>query len=128
MDIEGFPGGLVVKNLPANAGTWVQSLAWEDATCHGATKPMCLLSPHCRAREPQLLKPTHLVPICFETREAPALHSWRKACVQQWTQDYQKFKKVNKSFFESSWTVLFWSLFWGKCVVFYNPASYRYWI
>ena len=25
-----FPGGSVVKNLPANAETWVQSLGWED--------------------------------------------------------------------------------------------------
>ena len=22
-------------------GTWVRSLAWEDPTCHEATKPMC---------------------------------------------------------------------------------------
>ena len=21
--------------------TWVQSLVWEDPTCHGATKPVC---------------------------------------------------------------------------------------
>ena len=38
---RGFPSGAVVKNLAANAGTWVQALAWEDPTCHGATKPMC---------------------------------------------------------------------------------------
>ena len=35
---------LVVKwlriRLPMQ-GTWVQSLVWEDPTCHGATKPMC---------------------------------------------------------------------------------------
>ena len=30
-----FPGGQVVKNLPANAG-FVQ----EDSTCQGATKPV----------------------------------------------------------------------------------------
>ena len=31
---EGFPGGIMVKNLPANAGTremWVRSLGQEDA-------------------------------------------------------------------------------------------------
>ena len=28
----GFPGGSVVKNPPANAGTWVRSLVREDAT------------------------------------------------------------------------------------------------
>ena len=26
----GFPGGSVVKNLPAQQETWVQSLGWED--------------------------------------------------------------------------------------------------
>ena len=26
----GFPGGSVVKNLPAMQETWVQSLDWED--------------------------------------------------------------------------------------------------
>ena len=29
----GFPGGSVIRNLPAN-----QSLAWEDPACLGATK------------------------------------------------------------------------------------------
>ena len=28
---RGFPGGSVVKNLPANAGDMVQSLLWEDS-------------------------------------------------------------------------------------------------
>ena len=27
---EGFPGGSVVKNLPAKLETWVRSLGWED--------------------------------------------------------------------------------------------------
>ena len=27
----GFPGGLVVKNLPANAGDMVWSLGWKDS-------------------------------------------------------------------------------------------------
>ena len=69
-----FPGGAVVKNLPASAGTWVWSLVWEDPTCRRATKPvshnywsLCatttearapqLLSMRSRAREPQLLSP-----------------------------------------------------------------------
>ena len=33
MEGDPFPGGTVVKNLPARAGnarTWVQSLGWED--------------------------------------------------------------------------------------------------
>ena len=37
----GFPGGLVVQNLPASAETWVWSLIPEDPTCLGATKPVC---------------------------------------------------------------------------------------
>ena len=35
-----LPGGLVLKNPPANAETLVQSLVWEDSTCHGVAKPM----------------------------------------------------------------------------------------
>ena len=37
---EGFPGGSVAKNVPANAETQVQSLIREDPTCHEATKPV----------------------------------------------------------------------------------------
>ena len=50
---QDFPGGTVVKNLPARAslvvqwlriclpmqGTWVRALVWEDPTCRGATRP-----------------------------------------------------------------------------------------
>ena len=36
-----FPGGLVVKNLLANAGDPVQSLLLEGCTCCGAPGPMC---------------------------------------------------------------------------------------
>ena len=36
-----FPGGAVVKNPPANAGTRVRTLVREDPTCRGATKPVC---------------------------------------------------------------------------------------
>ena len=37
---SGFPGGAVVENLPANAGTRVRALVWEDPTCYRATGPM----------------------------------------------------------------------------------------
>ena len=37
--IEGFPGGAVVGNPPANAGDMGLSPGREDPTCHGATKP-----------------------------------------------------------------------------------------
>ena len=35
-----FPGGAVVKNLPANGGDSGLIPVWEDPTCHGATKPV----------------------------------------------------------------------------------------
>ena len=38
---RGFPGGTVVKNPPANAGTRVRALVREDPTCLRATKPVC---------------------------------------------------------------------------------------
>ena len=34
----GFPGGAVVKNLPASSGTIGSSLVLEDPTCLGVTK------------------------------------------------------------------------------------------
>ena len=37
---QGFPGGAVVESLPANAGTRVRALVWEDPTCRGATRPV----------------------------------------------------------------------------------------
>ena len=52
--MEGFPGGVVVKNPPANAGDRVRALVREDPTCRGATKPA---SHNYWARVPQLLKP-----------------------------------------------------------------------
>ena len=47
----GFPGGAVVKNLPANAGDMGSSPGREDLTCRGAAKPVrhnywaCVLEP-----------------------------------------------------------------------------------
>ena len=35
-----FPGGAVIKNLPANAGDTGSSPGLEDPTHHGATKPV----------------------------------------------------------------------------------------
>ena len=35
-----FPGGAMVKNLPANAGDTGSIPGREDPTCHGATKPV----------------------------------------------------------------------------------------
>ena len=41
-------------------GTWVQSLAWEDSTCHRATKPMYhnYWAPSLRAHKLKLLSPS----------------------------------------------------------------------
>ena len=38
--LKGFPGGSVVKNLPANAGDTVSSLIQEDPTYCGAIRPV----------------------------------------------------------------------------------------
>ena len=51
VDDGGFPGGTVVKNLPANAGGTGSTLVREDPTCRRATKAMhhnyqaCALEP-----------------------------------------------------------------------------------
>ena len=58
-------------------GTWVRSLAWDDPTCCGATKPVrhndwaCILEPASHnywARVLQLLKPGHLEPVLHSKR------------------------------------------------------------
>ena len=36
-----FPGGLWLRIYLSIQESWVQSLVWEDPTCHRATKPMC---------------------------------------------------------------------------------------
>ena len=38
---EDFPGGLWLRIYLPMQESWVQSLVWEDPTCHGATKPVC---------------------------------------------------------------------------------------
>ena len=72
-----FPGGTVVKNPPANAGTRVRSLVQKDPTCCGATKAVhgsyraCTLEPmnhNYWARALQLLKPAHLEPMLHNNR------------------------------------------------------------
>ena len=40
----GFPGGSVVKNLPAMQGTWVWSLGWEDPLQKGMTTHPSILA------------------------------------------------------------------------------------
>ena len=88
---RGFPGGAVVKNPPANAGTQVQALVWEDPTCHRATKPVCH---NYWAHVPQLLKPMCLEPmLCNKrshrnesspaTKSSPHSPQLEKARVQQ---------------------------------------------
>ena len=54
-----FPGGPVVKNLPAIQRTWIQSLAWEHPTRHRGAGPICNnYEPACpRAHAPQQEKP-----------------------------------------------------------------------
>ena len=76
--IPDFPGGPVVKNLPANTGDTVRSLVGADPTWRRATKHAvrhnywgCTLEPTSHnywALEPQLLKPVGLQPVLCNKR------------------------------------------------------------
>ena len=69
-----FPGGPVVKNLPANAGTGVWSLVWEDPTCLRATKST---SHNYWALMLQRLKSAHLEPVvCNERSHFSLREAW----------------------------------------------------
>ena len=82
---QDIPGSPVVKNLPANWGDMVWSLAQEDSPMSQATEP---IHHNCWAFVPQLLKPTHhALPqdkplkweVCaLEWRVASGLCNWRK--------------------------------------------------
>ena len=72
-----FPDYSVVKNLPANPGTWIQSLIQEDPTCRRATKPM-----HHNYWSPSTLEPM----FCSkrsQCNEKPMHCSWRAAPAPQ---------------------------------------------
>ena len=68
--LQGFPGGAVVKNPPANAGD-TGSIPGPGRShmpqSNKAHVPQ-LLSLCSRAREPQLLKPAHLEPVLCNKR------------------------------------------------------------
>ena len=82
----------------------VQSLVWEDPTCLGATRPVCLnywttaLEPAC----PNYWSPRTLEPMLYKRgyhNEKPMHHNWgvallvtnqRKACTAKKTQHSQK--------------------------------------
>ena len=68
--IEGFPGGAVVKNLPANVGDTGSSPGPGRShmpRSNEARVPQ-LLSLCSRGREPQLLNPTRLEPVLRNKR------------------------------------------------------------
>ena len=70
MRVQGFPGGAVVKNPPANAGD--MGLSPGPGSSHmprsnEAREPQ-LLSLRSRAREPQLQKPACLEPVLRNKR------------------------------------------------------------
>ena len=90
---RGFPGGSVVKNLPASAGDMDLSLVQEDPTCLGATKSVChsywacapkpgaaVIEPRCSScRSPSALEPvlhdrgaTAMRSLCTTIRESPS--------------------------------------------------------
>ena len=84
-EIWDFPGSLVVKNPPSNAGTQIQSLVWEDPPRQQSNW----------AYMPQLLKP-RLPRAGAPTSEATATSSPQAAMK---TQCSQKKKKKNQTIF-----------------------------
>ena len=67
---QGFPGGAVVKNPPANAGDTGLSpgLGRSHMPWGNQARAPQLLSLRSRTREPQLLKPVHLEPMLRNKR------------------------------------------------------------
>ena len=84
-DPEGFPGGLVVKSPPANAGDTglIPDPGRSHMPQHSEACAPQLLSWCCRAHVLQLLKPTCLEPMLCNKRshcnEKPVHHHWSVA-------------------------------------------------
>ena len=81
---QDFPGGPVVKNLPANAGTWVWSPDWENTTCCRAAKPVCHSYWACT---PELtthnMRSRHNEKLTLQLESSPGSLQLEKACMQQ---------------------------------------------
>ena len=78
---EGFPGGAVVTNLPANAGDRFEP--WSRKIPHAAEQlSPCTTIPslRSRARKPQLLKAACLEPV-FRNKRSPRSLQLKKAYV-----------------------------------------------
>ena len=69
-EVGGSPGGVMVKNPPANAGDTGSSpgLGRSHMPQSNEARASQLLSLCSRAREPQLLKPAHLQPVLCNKR------------------------------------------------------------
>ena len=103
---RGFPGGAVVKNLPANTGDTGSSPGPGRSHPHATEQPSpctILLSLCSRAHKPQLVSPhattteahvpraralqrevTAVRSLCSATKSSPHLPQLEKACAQQW--------------------------------------------
>ena len=81
---QDFPGGPVVKNLPANAGTWVWSPDWENTTCCRAAKPVCHSYWACT---PELtihnMRSSHNEKLTLQLESSPGSLQLEKTCMQQ---------------------------------------------
>ena len=90
-----FSGDKVDKNPPTSQERSVQSLIWEDPTCHGATKPMHHhnWSPH--ALEAVLSKRSYCNERgpCIATKSSFRSPQLEKGCGQQWRPSTTKKKK-----------------------------------
>ena len=89
----GFPGGAVVRNLPASAGDTGSSPG--PGISHiprsNLARAPQLLSLRSRAREPQLLKPVHLEPMLCNKRS----HCNKKPTCSNEDPTQPKINKIN---------------------------------
>ena len=87
-----FPAGPVVKNLPASAGTQVQSLVWEEPTCLQAPRPRShnYWSPYAQCLSSTAREASTVRSLCNTAREQPPRCNQRKPMAAVNTQHGQK--------------------------------------
>ena len=93
-----FPDDAVDKSLPANQGTRVQSLGWEDSTSPRATKPMPrnYWSLRCRDQVLQLLN-LWASSLCSVGREATAMINPRTTTATQSSPPKNHWVKIKRA-------------------------------
>ena len=81
---EDFPGGPVVKNLPANAGSMGSVPVWEDFICHGSSSPCATTTEPTRLESMLCNKKSHCTRApCTTKKGSPRWLQLEKAQAQQ---------------------------------------------